>query len=408
MRPSNILLPIVLLLAACKEDPEEQITDTDDASDTDDTDVTEPEPATFAGSTEEQRMVALQAAMGVGPLMGWFAVFSAEMDALEQMDGGDTRAAACPTFEVLSADPIAVRYTADGCTSSSGTTYSGAAEAHNMSVFTELLEVVEGGSFDFEGPMKLVFEDFSIQSTGMDWAFDGTFEQSTLAYGEDYRATVDLVSELDGYAFGTKMEMDCVYEGDDAVCTLRDGAEASVEGFGAFGISGTYSLTAMTGKLVLTGADEMIVDFDASVEGCAPVTIDGVAAEPFCFGEPDPEPQDAQITSGGLGCWDGHTVIDASVLGDGYETVQAVLFSETDAGVATETHALSYEYTDSWGDFWDVDLAQGAYVPGSETAFTCDLDATGLLLQAIDWDGDVVSCQVNGNADLVDASSCPE
>lgn len=367
-------------------------------------------PASFAEATTAQREAALHAALGTGPALGFVALVGLEPDAVTSVTEGG-----CLDVSMVSQEPPAVRVAAEDCLGASGTTWDGVVTATNASLTLELLEAVDGDVELIEGPMALAFEAFAMRSDGFEMRFDGTVDQSATEEGVPWRTEVALTADLDGLVLGADYAQDCEIRGDAAWCDVDRGATGRVPGLGAFDITGGFSLgmagTAPGGEVVLEGLDVLRLDLDAiDAEGCAPVTVDGAPAEPFCLAVApvDPHPDHA-VVSGGLGCDGSGWFLDATVEGDGITAVRATLY-----GATTEAHPLAYASTGDLGSFWQTQVAIGAtYEAGTSSAIACASDDLGVtsadvLLEAVAVDGEVLACAIVGQGDRVPASACAD
>ncbi len=130
---------------------------------------------------------------------------------------------------------------------------------------------------DVAGLVRIEFDDFVLVGDE-----GGELRTSGVLAGDERGADVALEVDADGDVYSMYVASICSEEGD---CTIAAGSHASTPSLGAFDVGGTYR--AGTGVLRLTGADELVVDFDAKVGDCAPVTIDGVPVADYCDEDDD-------------------------------------------------------------------------------------------------------------------------
>ncbi len=126
-------------------------------------------------------------------------------------------------------------------------------------------------------PQLLTFDAYVADDDDGRWAIDGTIRFDPAAG----TLATDLGVELDGPAATTSLRM----TGEDGEpWTAGDGSWIDVDGIGAAAVSGTWSLDsdAPSGRMTLTGAEVLVLDLEAAVDGCIPYTIDGAAAGELC------------------------------------------------------------------------------------------------------------------------------
>jgi hypothetical protein len=239
--------------------------------------------ARFAAMTQEQRAQAIADAAGGAIVLPYFLVFFADLDSLGE--------SGCPARDDAGA---VVTFTASRCTADNGGTYDGRLVARNVPMFSDLFG--DDGRIDPAKPMQIEMDGWRSPFG----VFDGTLAQSTPAPADGQRYTTEVSYTIsDSPDAGVlQMSADC----DDA-CTLDGWLDRDV--LGSYGVTGTIRYgDTIAGRLELRGADTLVVDLDAAVDGCAPVTIDGAAAGEWCFGEPEPEPEPepAAIVQTSFGC----------------------------------------------------------------------------------------------------------
>jgi hypothetical protein len=359
-------------LAACGDDP------------ADGPDAPPAGTARFAEMTADEQHDSIEMALGGAAAMPVFAVFGASIDSAD--------AAGCPA---LTEDGLTSTFEGGGCTTSNGNTYDGRLVAHNVPGFS-------GENADPTQPMRIELDAWD--ASGL--IYDGLLEQSTPqpASGEVYTTSLDYT--LSAGAFGARFQLDteCTQRDGDAgnPCTLAGTFE--VDGLGSFAIVGEVALGAATasGWLELRGADTLRVDLDAMEDGCAPYTIDGVAAGEICDDTEPPPASELEISGGGGGCGGetGAETLDALtwVRGDAAR-VDATLFD--DATGTEETHAMAHDSYDAEADehTWRVELAV------AETGFTCEAELT-YKFEAFDAEGGSVCFAMGPAQDRYAAEGC--
>lgn len=348
----------------------------------------EPHHLTFGDATEAERTLAIDAATGGLAALAATAVLSADLDAQQS---------ACPIATTVLTEPLVVRYEADDCLAPSGVRYDGTAEATNLSWLSEPM-----------GPMALDFDGFTLGEGGQQLTFTGEIRQSELDPAAPTTTITALAVVADGVETRVDSTIDCEWDEIGRMCELEIGSEGMVEGLGDFRIAGRFDLAGQRGRLVLTGTDEMIVDFAEASGDCAPTTIAGTAVGEFCF-EPFERPV-VEPTSGieavGWGCVPGSSPLwffDAQTFGA--EVAGIRLHIATPAGSpAEEVHTL--RAVDGWEGFWEAALVGNtAYLDGETTQIECPAEP-GLLYEALDAAGDRLDCVTVGDVDGLEASGC--
>lgn len=394
---SRVLLPLsfTVLAAACVSSAPEQ------------------PRARFAEATDAERTAAIHAGVGLGPAAAFSALLALQQDAIQSV-----REDGCLDVTATGTDPVVLTIVADDCVGSSGTRWDGRVVAENASLFDELMEVVDGDGQIFEGAMRLQFEGFSMSGDGASLRLDGEIAQSETVPGEPYTAAVDLDITVGEIGFGTYVSYDCEWHTEDAVrCEVLANGAASVTGFGRFDVSGTFSVggpeTAPSGALVLTAADELRVDFGTrDDEGCARVTIDGEATEPFCMA-PQSAPPAHQMVNGGAGCSIEAWVADATVAGEGVAAVRATFYHAASDARGPEVHPLVRRGATSLGATWELTVPiTDEYASGEGSTIGCAVDDRGavtsadVLLEALDAEGKVLACMTAGPGTFLPVGAC--
>jgi hypothetical protein len=175
----------------------------------------------------------------------------------------------CPSF-ARNGDEVTVT---GGCTMDDGTKLEGSL------VFSNVKPIFGGGDFDPSKPSTMSFDGFEIQDEGGTFTYDGT-----ITIEPSGKQIVDLTASFDGITAHSKLERTCTAEG---ACTTAAGAWIDVDGVGAAGVEGTWTLAGQThaGSMTLRGAQVLDVDLGAATsnDDCIPYAIDGVDQEPLCL-----------------------------------------------------------------------------------------------------------------------------
>lgn len=97
----------------------------------------------------------------------------------------------------------------------------------------------------------------------------------------DQSMTIALTAQLSGISVVTDATFEAAA---NEQMTAAAGSSIEVDGLGSASIHGTWSMTSETpsGALELRGADALRADFDRTVDGCTPLTVDGKAAGQIC------------------------------------------------------------------------------------------------------------------------------
>ncbi len=180
--------------------------------------------------------------------------------------GDEIGSQSCP--EVIKSDER-IELIGDGCTTSDGKVVNG--------------RIVQVGSDGSTGAIEIQF--LGYESDGL--ALDGTYQFSEVRASRRVQ-NVELRVELDEVALEYSAEADCLWENQTfGACTRRGAGE--VEGLGSFSFTAETKAgeSSIEGWAELTAQDTLRVDFDATVDDCAPVTIDGAMSEAFCVDEED-------------------------------------------------------------------------------------------------------------------------
>lgn len=214
--------------------------------------------ASFASMTAEVRAAELAVAMGSFVAAPHNQMLEAELRNRQTSD--------CPARQ--DAGDVTT-FTAAGCGRAGGG-FDGRLTARNAPMFDDIYG--DALTVDLTRPMRIEMEAFR----NGDVTFDGVVEQSTPVPAEGQRFTQHAAFDIRTATRTTAY----VY---DAECTRRGLAgPCTVDGFidhsdrGSYAVSGSFDKRrdAASGTLELRGADTLRVDFDATVDGCAPYTID--------------------------------------------------------------------------------------------------------------------------------------
>jgi len=215
--------------------------------------------ATFSTADEAHVARAITAAIGVDGVLAQLTV--AGYAAFPSDDP-----AACPHF-ARSGDETTVT---GGCTMDDGSRVEGTI------VFENVQPIFGTGSYDPSKPTVIRFDDYSTTDEGGTYAYDGT-----LRIEPSGAQMLDLVTTLGDLTAYVHTTLTCVDQGE---CTASDDSWIDVDGIGAATLSGTwhFDVAAPSGSVILTGAEELVVDLDNATEQCIPYSIDGVAHAPIC------------------------------------------------------------------------------------------------------------------------------
>lgn len=212
--------------------------------------------AKFADASEAQRQRAIMAG---GAIDAVFAFFQGSF--LSVIPETST----CPTI-ARSGDVITATY---NCTDDEGVRIDGRLIATNL---PELF----GGGNDPTKDATLEAEGY-VEHGPLGNRFDGL-----VVARPDQTLIVALSATLNGLAATTDATFRVA--GEDRM-TADAGGTIELDGIGSAAIHGTWAMTSDTpsGVLELRGADVLRADFDAIVDGCAPLTVDGRAAGELCM-----------------------------------------------------------------------------------------------------------------------------
>ena len=214
------------------------------------------EPASFGSASQLQRERMIIAGAGMDPALAMILASSY----------ASAEGAACPAV-TRSGDTTTIT---GGCTLSSGDTLEGKVIATNL---PSLL----GGGFDPSKSIELTFEDLRFDGTSdeEDLAIDGT-----VSIAPSGAMTAALSLTISGF----EVYSDASWRQDGELTTAEAGSTVTLAGFGAAEIQGRWSMDsdAPAGALELHGTDVLKADFAATVDGCAPLTVDGKAAGQLC------------------------------------------------------------------------------------------------------------------------------
>jgi hypothetical protein len=217
--------------------------------------------ASFASASQVQKERMIIAASGVEGTLAYFAATAA------MSTGPDTT---CPRVERTGSDVTVT----GGCTDDSGTRLTGSFTGKNVpSLF--------GGGNDPTRPVELAFDGWSTRLTddssaaNDDWAFDGT-----LTMHPDRRMVADLAVTLGGMQTRTR----ATWRPSGELTTADAGSTVELTGFGSAELAGSWRVSndAPAGAIELHAADVLRVDLAATVDGCAPMTVDGAPAGQLC------------------------------------------------------------------------------------------------------------------------------
>lgn len=223
-------------------------------------------PARFSSATELQRQRALIAGTGMdaafGFLIGSFLTATpAESTCPRIAQSGLTTTA---TFD---------------CTDDSGQRIDGTV------ILTNVASVFGGGpETDPTKDSSVVFQGYHAHDPDptQELAFDGR-----IVLHPDQNLVVELDAQLNGLAVVT----DATFTSADGdLTTAVAGSSVELEGLGRATIEGAWHATGDTasGAIELHGADVLRADFDAMVDGCIPLTIDGQSAGQLCNEQSNP------------------------------------------------------------------------------------------------------------------------
>jgi hypothetical protein len=325
--------------------------------------------ARFAEMSSAERDNEISGASGYASVMPYFLVLGAEADNASNPD--------CPRRE--DGDGV-VTFTADHCTTATGTAYDGRIVARNVVLFGDLFDP----QVEASAPMEIELDAFSVG----DLTFDGYLRQSRSipAAGDHYTAEAAFtVSAAGTGSSSVDSSADCTNSDDGSECTLAGFIDGTT---GSYGFDGELARgTTTSGSLELRGADTLRVDFDAAVGGCAPYTIDDTAAGTYCFADPTPEPVPPQIAGEGTSCDDINNPgwIDAHVYVRGDANIVTV---SLDDGESLQTDTLDFVSYDDAAD-WNV------WQASLETSIACGDENLTYKYAAYAVDGTAV-CVVSG------------
>lgn len=218
------------------------------------------DPAHFAQTTEVQRLRAITAAGGVDAAMGFFMA--------SVMTSVPPESSTCPRI-TRAGDTFTA---SGGCTDDNGDRIEGRIVARNIPGFL-------GGGNDPSKPATVTFEDFRIDDTSdenEDFTFDGT-----LSLAPDASMTADLHVTMQGL----EVWSDATWRrGANDRSSADAGSAIELGGIGRAEIRGSWNMDSDSpaGALELHGADVLRANFDAVVNDCVPLTIDGAPAGQLC------------------------------------------------------------------------------------------------------------------------------
>ena len=216
--------------------------------------------ARFADATAEQLGRAMAAAVGGDAMI---AQFIAGGYAAFPIDGSGP---SCPSIARDGATTIVT----GGCDLDDGGRVEGVLRFENVPpIFGE-------GEYDPLAVTRIVFEDYrAIEADGSEWYFDGEILDAPSG-----RLSIDLTADIGTGRAHLDLELYC---DDEPSCAAIEDSRIEVDGLGSASVGGTWSLAEPpSGQVMLIGADELILDFDAATAECVPYTIDGEDAGELC------------------------------------------------------------------------------------------------------------------------------
>lgn len=222
------------------------------------------DPADFSRATELQRLRAITAGAGADAAMG-FLIGSI-------MTPVPPEQSSCPRI-TRSGDTLTAT---GGCTDDSGDTIAGRIVAKNVPGF------LGGGGNDPTKPAVVTFEDFQMNDSSddnEDFAFDGS-----LTLSPDGSMSADLRVSMGG----VEVWSDATWRRSGADRSSADaGSAIEITNLGRAEIRGSWNMDSENpaGTLELHGADVLRANFDAVVNDCVPLTIDGAPAGQLCSNE---------------------------------------------------------------------------------------------------------------------------
>ncbi len=215
--------------------------------------------------------VATLAAVGCGDNVGPDADLVNADDAhlrraLEAATGGDALAAYALAETLMVGDATSCpRVDADGAT----ITITGGCTGAIGPIVGRIVVETRGGDRSTMG--LTTFETFGDGA----WSFDGTVERSPAGS----QLNVALATTVDGIAARSTLSLGCDERG---VCATNELSWVDVDGLGFADVLGGWRRDPLGGSLTLIGASTATFDFNATVDGCIPFTLDGASGSRLC------------------------------------------------------------------------------------------------------------------------------